>query len=96
MEMLFAVLGGILFGIGVYYVLPGKGSYGSFVLPAVAGAVTAAVWAGLTWAGWAFDGGWIWVVSLITGPLAAALAGVLLSRSRAASDERMFETLSRP
>jgi hypothetical protein len=95
MEMLFAVLGGILLGIGVYYLLPNKGSYGSAVLPAVAGAVTAAVWAGLTWAGWTFDGGWIWVVSLLAGPVAAGLAGLLLARTRAVSDERMFETLSK-
>ena len=94
--MLFAVLGGIVLGIGVYFLLPDKGRYGSAVLPAIAGAVTSAVWAGLTWAGWAFDAGWIWVVSLLAGPVAAWLAGLVLARARAASDERMFEALSKP
>ena len=69
--MLFAVLGGLLLGIGVYYLLPGKDSYGAAVLPAAAGAATAAVWAGLTWAGWTFDGGWIWVVALAAGVAAS-------------------------
>jgi quaternary ammonium compound-resistance protein SugE len=95
MEMLFAVLGGLLLGIGVYYLLPGKGSYGVAVLPAAAGAATAVVWASLTWAGWKFDGGWIWVVALAAGVAASALTGVVLARVRAASDERMFQTLSK-
>ena len=73
--MLFAVLGGLLLGIGVYYLLPSKGRYGAAVLPAVAGAATAAAWAGLTWAGWTFDGGWIWVVALAAGVAASALTG---------------------
>ena len=93
--MLFAVLGGLLLGIGVYYLLPSKGSYGAAVLPAAAGAATAAVWAGLTWAGWKFDGGWIWVVALAAGVAVSALTGVVLARVRAASDERMFEELSK-
>ncbi|MEO9014037.1 MAG: hypothetical protein ABI275_01830 [Terrimesophilobacter sp.] len=93
--MLFVVLGGVLFGIGVYYLLPGKDKYGAAVLPAVDGAVTAAVWAGLTWAGWRFDGGWIWIVALAAGVGASALTGFVLSRMRSASDERMFQRLSR-
>jgi quaternary ammonium compound-resistance protein SugE len=95
MEMLFAVLGGLLLGIGVYYLVPGKGTYGAAMLPAVSGAVTAVVWAGLTWAGWKFDGGWIWIVALAAGVAAAALTGFVLVRMRSAADERMFQRLSK-
>ncbi|MEO6504631.1 MAG: hypothetical protein ABIW36_00345 [Terrimesophilobacter sp.] len=93
--MLFVVLGGLLLGIGVYYLLPGKDKYGVTVLPAVDGAGTAAVWAGLTWAGWRFDGGWIWIVALAAGVAAASLTGFVLARTRSAADERMFESLSK-
>jgi hypothetical protein len=93
--MLFAVLGGLLLGIGVYYVLPGKGTYGAAGLPAVAGAATAVVWAGLTWAGWKFDGGWIWIVALAAGVAASALTGFMLARMRSAADQRMLERLSK-
>jgi hypothetical protein len=95
MEMLFVVLGGLLLGIGVYYLLPGKDNYGAALLPAAAGAATAAVWAGLTWAGWKFDGGWIWVIALAAAVAASALIGLVLARVRSASDERMFEKLSK-
>ncbi len=93
--MLFVVLGGLLLGIGVYYLLPGKDSYGAALLPAAAGAATAVVWAGLTWAGWKFDGGWIWVIALAAAVAASALIGLVLARVRSASDERMFEKLSK-
>lgn len=95
MEMLFVVLGGVLLGIGVYFVLPGRPKFGAAVPPAVAGAATAVVWAGLTWAGWKFDGGWIWIVSLAVGVAASGLTGFVLGRMRSAADERMFERLSK-
>jgi quaternary ammonium compound-resistance protein SugE len=93
--MLFAVLGGVLLGIGVFYAMPGKDTYGAAVLPAVAGAATAVVWAGLTWAGWKFDGGWIWIVALAAGVAASALTGFVLARMRSAADERMLQRLSK-
>jgi quaternary ammonium compound-resistance protein SugE len=93
--MLFAVLGGVLLGIGVFYAMPGKDKYGVAVLPAVAGAATAVVWAGLTWAGWKFDGGWIWIVALAAGVAASALTGFVLARMRSAADEQMLQRLSK-
>jgi quaternary ammonium compound-resistance protein SugE len=93
--MLFAVLGGVLLGIGVFYAMPGKDKYGVAVLPAVAGAATAVVWAALTWAGWTFDGGWIWIVALAAGVAASALTGFVLARMRSAADERMLQRLSK-
>jgi quaternary ammonium compound-resistance protein SugE len=93
--MLFAVLGGVLLGIDVFYAMPGKDTYGVAVLPAVAGAATAVVWAGLTWAGWKFDGGWIWIVALAAGVAASALTGFVLARMRSAADERMLQRLSK-
>ncbi len=95
MELLFAVLGGIAIAGGLRYLLPHRHSYGVLLLPAMGGAVSAAVWAALTWLGWPFDGGWIWVMSLLSAGVAGILVALLLSRHRVATDERMLQTLSR-
>ena len=47
------------------------------------------VWLGLT-----FDGGWIWVVSLIAGPAAAVAAAIALPPVRARADEQLLHELS--
>ena len=94
MELLFVLV--IAAGIGAVlrYVLPSRGTYGIFLLPAVAAAVTAVVWIGLLWLGWTFDGTWIWVASLGAGGAAALAVGIALPRLRAASDERKLSELA--
>lgn len=87
------MLGSVILGIGVYFLVPRRESYGAAMLPAASGAITAVVWAGLTWASWKFDGTWIWVVSLAAGCVGSAAAGLLLARRREAADDRLFQTL---
>jgi len=65
MELLFVVLGGAILGLAARYSLPRRHTYGSALVPAVGAGVAAVVWVALTWLGWAWDGGWIWVVSLV-------------------------------
>jgi hypothetical protein len=96
MELLFVVLGAALIGLVPRYLLPGRDRYGSALLPALSAAVAAAVWAGLTWAGWPFDGGWIWWASLVTGGLAALLLPLLITPRRRHNDDALFERLLRP
>lgn len=95
MELLFATLGGVVIAGGLRYLFPHRQSYGVLLLPGLGGAVAAATWAVLTWAGWTFDGGWIWAASLVLAGVAAVLVAVLLSRRRVASDERMLLSLSK-
>ena len=94
MELLFVLV--IAAGIGAVlrYVLPSRGTYGIFLLPAIATVVTAVVWIGLLWLGWKFDGTWIWVASLGAGTVAALAAGIALPRLRKASDERKLNELA--
>lgn len=95
MELLFAVLGGVLIAGGIRYLFPHRHSYGVLLLPAVGGAVAAVAWAALTWLGWPFDGGWIWVASLVLPAAAGILVALALGRHRVATDDRMLQELSK-
>ena len=95
MELLFVTV--IAAGIGAIlrYSLPKHGTYGALLLPAVSAAVTAAVWVGLVWLEWKFDGTWIWVVALGAGALSALALGLLLPRRRIEADAAKLEHLTR-
>ncbi|MCU1545634.1 MAG: hypothetical protein JWP30_734 [Homoserinimonas sp.] len=95
MELLFAVIGGAGLAFAVRYLAPARETYGIAVLPAIGSAVTAIIWAALTWLQWPFDGGWIWVVSLLAAPLAALIVAIVLPRRRIKSDAALLESLSR-
>jgi hypothetical protein len=94
MELLFVIVIAAGMGTVLRYVLPSRGTYGLFLLPAIAAAVTAIVWVALLWLGWTFDGTWIWVASLGAGFAAALATGIALPRLRAASDERKLSELA--
>ena len=95
MELLFVTLGGAILGLGLRYALPGHDRYGVLLLPAVGAVVASIVWAALTWAGWKFDGGWIWVVSLVAAAVVPAIVALQVSRARRIGDENLLQSLSR-
>ena len=89
MELLFVTVIGA--GIGIVAALPrcpAARTYGVLLLPAVAGVGDrdrlGRCCSGL---GWTFDGGWIWVVSLVAGGVAALRARLILPRVREQSDD---------
>lgn len=94
MELLYVTVVGAAIGTLLRYVLPGRRSYGILLLPAVGAAVTSTVWVALVWLGLTFDGGWIWVISLVSGGLAALASALLLTRYRATADARYMHQLS--
>lgn len=94
MELLYVAVIGAFIGLPIRYLLPGRDSYGLFLLPAVGAATTAVVWVVLVWVGLKFDGGWIWVAALGAAVVASILVGLLLVRGRAISDERRLHHLS--
>ncbi|GAA2236967.1 hypothetical protein N1031_11190 [Herbiconiux moechotypicola] len=93
MELLFITLGGAILGLGARYLLPGRERHGVVLVPAIGAGVAAVVWVALTWLGWAWDGGWIWVVSLVVTGLVVVAADLALGRLRAAHDEARLEGL---
>ena len=96
MELLFVTLGGAILGLAARYSIPRRHTHGVVLVPAVGAAASAVVWVALTWLGWAWDGGWIWVAALVAGGGASALTALLLGRRREQADHELFERLARP
>jgi hypothetical protein len=94
MELVYVTVIGAGIGLLLRYLLPGRTVYGVLLLPAVAAAVTAAVWVGLVWLGVTFDSPWIWVASLGGAAVVSAVVAVVLSRRRIAWDARQRHVLS--
>jgi len=95
MELLFVVLIAAAFGLAVRYIFRGRETYGSALLPAVSAAASSLVWVFLLWVPrMTFDGGWIWFISLVVGPLSAAVFAVFLPRKRHEQDRVMITQLS--
>ena len=90
------VLGGAILSLAARYALPRRHTYGSALVPAIGAGVAAVVWVGLTWLGWAWDGGWIWVVSLVAAGLASAASVLVIGPRREHGDAELFERLARP
>ncbi len=93
MELLFITLGGVILGLGARYLLPNRDRHGVVLIPAIGAAVAAVVWVGLTWLGWAWDGGWIWVVSLVVTAAVVVVADLAIGRARKQHDQRRLEAL---
>ncbi|QNE47517.1 hypothetical protein F1C58_11810 [Glaciihabitans sp. INWT7] len=94
MELLFVTLGGAVLGLAARYGVPKRATHGALLVPAIGAIVAAVVWAALTWVGWKFDGGWIWVVSLVAAGVVAVVASVVLARQRTEHDAELLASLS--
>jgi hypothetical protein len=94
MELAYVTVIGAAIGALIRYLVPGRRAYGLLLLPALAAGVTAAVWVGLVWLGWKFDGGWIWAVSLAAAAVASVVTALLVVRFRETADQRLLHHLS--
>lgn len=95
MELLFITLGGALLGIAARYLVPRRATHGVALVPAVGAGVAAVAWVALTWLGLAWDGGWIWVISLVVSGLAAAAVAMVLGPRRERDDAEAFTRLAK-
>ena len=96
MELLFVTVIGMALSTGMRYVAPGRQTHGVLLVPLVGAAATAAIWAVCVWIGLPFDGGWIWVIALIGGPLVALSLALALPKRRVAADAALLARLMRP
>lgn len=96
MELLFVTVLGAALSLGARYGAPGRQTHGLLLVPAVGAAATAVVWVICLWLGLTFDGGWIWVISLVLGPIAALAVALVLPKRRDAADAALLERLMKP
>ena len=96
MELLFVTVIGASISLGVRYLVPGRQTHGALLVPAVGAAATAAVWAVCVWLGLPFDGGWIWVIALVLGPLASLAVALVLPKRRETADKQLLARLMKP
>lgn len=94
MELLFVVLIAAGLGFLAHYTLPGRETRGSLLLGSVSAGVAAVAWVALLWLGFTFDGGWIWVISLVLAGVAALVLAIALPSRRRANDRALLTKLS--
>jgi len=94
MELLFVILIAAGLGFIAQYTIPGRENRGSLLLGAVAAAVAAIVWEALLWLGFTFDGGWIWLISLVAAGAASIVVALVLPRRRRVNDRALLTKLS--
>ncbi|WP_426520376.1 hypothetical protein ACPPVQ_07995 [Diaminobutyricibacter sp. McL0618] len=95
MELLFITLAGAVIGLAVRYLLPNRHTHGAALMPAIGVIVSAAFWVGLTWAGLKWDGGWIWVITLLGTAAITVVTDLIVGRVRTTHDAKLLATLSK-
>lgn len=96
MELLFATVIGAALSLGVRYLVPGRQWHGLLLVPMIGAAATAAIWVICVWLGLTFDGGWIWVIALVLGPLVALGLALVLPKRRETADDELLARLMKP
>jgi uncharacterized membrane protein YeaQ/YmgE (transglycosylase-associated protein family) len=95
MELLFVALFGAIIGLAARYVLPGRSTQGSVLVPAIGTVAASLIWVALTWLGWNWAGGWIWWVSLAAAAAASVVLNLVISRRRIHADQQMLHRLAK-
>jgi hypothetical protein len=95
MELLFITLGGAILGLIARYTLAHRENHGALV-PAIGAAFAAAIWVALTWAGLPWDGGWIWVISLVATAAVVGIVDPLIGVYRERADIARFVAMRAP
>jgi uncharacterized membrane protein YeaQ/YmgE (transglycosylase-associated protein family) len=93
-ELLFVILLAAGLGFLAHYTIPGREARGALLLGSLAAVVATVVWEALLWLGFTFDGGWIWLISLVAGGLAGLIAAIVLPRRRREDDRALLTKLS--
>jgi hypothetical protein len=95
MELLFVFLIGAIAGLAARYFLPGRHTHGSVLIPAVGAAVACALWVALTWVGLKWNGGWIWLITVVATTVVVFALDLAVGRVREQADEDRLATLTK-
>jgi hypothetical protein len=96
MELLFITLGGAILGLIAHYTFAHRENHGVALVPAIGAAFAAVIWVALTWAGLPWDGGWIWVISLVLTAVVVGIVDPLIGVYRERADIARFVALRAP
>lgn len=88
--MEFAVIGfyAIILGLVAPYIHARSDEYGALLAPAVALATGAVLWAALTWLGFKYTEGYIWVICMVAMPLVMIFVSSRVAAARVHAREK--------
>lgn len=84
MEYSFAVIGfyAVILGLVAPYIYARSEEYGALLPPAIAMVVGSVLWAALTWLGFKYTEGYIWIIIMVAMPLVMVFVSSRLAHSR--------------
>ncbi len=84
MEFSFAVIAfyAAILGLVAPYIYARSEEYGALLPPAIAMAIGSVLWAGLTWLGFKYTEGYIWVIIMVVMPLVMIVVSSRLAHAR--------------
>ena len=84
MEFSFAVIAfyAAILGLVAPYIYARSEEYGALLPPAIAMAIGSVLWAGLTWLGFKYTEGYIWVIIMVVMPLVMIVVSIRLAHAR--------------
>jgi hypothetical protein len=86
MYILLALIGACVLGIAAHFMIDGRELRGVALTPAIATAVSAAVYTGLQWLGVGEDSIWLWLASVLGSVVVAAALTIAIVAWRRRSD----------
>ncbi|QLD10557.1 hypothetical protein [Microbacterium oleivorans] len=93
MQILLALIFGAAIGLAAEMLVRGRESRGAVLAPVLGALVAAAGWAALTWAGLGVADPAIWVTAIAAPAIVTPVVLSVLTRARAARDERERQRL---
>lgn len=88
MLIVLALVAAAAIGLALHFVLPLRATRGVALAPLLETAIAALLYTSLTWLGLAESNPWLWVASILIPAAVTAVVVLVVSRARAAHDER--------
>jgi predicted small integral membrane protein len=88
MLIVLALVAAVAIGMALHFALPLRSTRGVALGPLLDAAIAAAIYTSLTWLGVAESNPWLWAASIVVPAVVTGVVLVVLSRARAAHDER--------
>lgn len=88
MLIVLALVAAAAIGLALHFALPLRDTRGVALAPLLEAATAALIYTSLTWLGLAEDNPWLWVASIAIPAVVTAVVVFVVSRARAARDDR--------